>query len=86
MDAYRSWRDNEHEDEAAALVGLLAQLRKELLPTRPMQAGSAWHKALEHAVGEEMPGREVRDVLTQDGFTFRILADIDLALPLVAEI
>lgn len=99
LDSYRRWRDNEHDDEAAALADLLAQLRKETTPTVAMRAGSAWHKALERAangepllepkptLADENPWiTDALDTIKQDGFSFRIVGDIELTLPLIAEL
>lgn len=82
LDAYRYWRDNEHEDDAAALAALLAQMRRETAPTVAMQAGSAWHKALQFMEW----GENEAEVVKADGFTFRIVGDIELNLPEVAEL
>lgn len=76
IDAFRRWRDNEDAD----LDELIAQLRKELPPTEPMLAGSAFHKALEHAeYGEAM-------VLEADGYRFDLDLDGELDLPAIREL
>ena len=57
LDAFRYWRDNEDAD----LGALVSQLRRELPPTEPMLAGTAFHKALELA-----PYEDATDTLTAD--------------------
>jgi len=76
LDAYRYYRENED----ASLDDLLAQLRRETPPTRAMQAGSAWHKVLEQCAWSEA------DAAACDGFTFRIVGDLELCLPEVREL
>ena len=76
LDAYRRWR----EDEEAELEPLLRQLRKLEPPTEPMLAGSALHKALEHAE----PG--VVSTLEIDGYKFIFDLNAELALPDIREI
>lgn len=76
LDAYARWRD----DEEAELEPLLAQLRKESQPTEPMLAGSALHKALEHA----KPG--VFDRLEADGYVFLFPNPAEIRLPDIREV
>ena len=76
VEAFRQWRENED----AELEPLLATLRGENPPSEAMLAGSALHKALEHATEGE------RDALSADGYEFVITANIDLALPKCREV
>ena len=75
IDALRYYREREDGD----LVGLLAQLRREAQPTTPMLAGSAFHKALEHASDGDHAALEA------DGYTFDIEAEGEIALPSIRE-
>lgn len=75
VDAYRYYRD--HED--ASLDDLLATLRRETVPTRPMLAGSALHKALETVTADT-------DTLQADGFTFTFAEDCALPMPATREL
>lgn len=87
LDAFRRYRDNED----ATLEDLLAYLRRETPPTTAMQAGSAWHKALELMEWDPICGLGYDatgdvETVSVDGFTFRIAADIELFLPEVTEL
>jgi hypothetical protein len=75
LDAWRYYRASEE----ASLDDLLARLRRETPPTEPMMAGSALHKALEHANGEA-------DVLEADGYRFHFQADCELYMPAIREL
>ena len=77
LDAFRYWRDNEDAD----LGALVSQLRRELPPTEPMLAGTAFHKALELA-----PYEDATDTLTADGYTFRMELDAVLDMPAIREL
>jgi hypothetical protein len=76
LDSFRRWQG----DEEADLETLLRQLRKQEPPSRAMLAGIALHKALEQA--------EPGDVLAfnQDGFRFKFVTNIELALTEFREI
>lgn len=76
LDNFRRWQG----DEEADLETLLRQLRKQEPPSRAMLAGIALHKALEQA--------EPGDVLAfnQDGFRFKFVTNIELALTEFREI
>lgn len=77
IDAFVRWQKNED----APLEEIIAYLRKQTPPSVAMQAGSAFHKVLEHASYDEIERTE------QDGFTFD-LRELDCAfeLPEVREI
>lgn len=77
LDAFRYWRDNEDAD----LDALIAQLRRELAPTEPMLAGTAFHRALECA-----PYEDATDTLTANGYTFRMELDAELDMPQIREL
>lgn len=74
IETFRRWRLDEEQD-AADLVARLTDFQ----PTEAMLAGTAFHKALEHAP----PGEY--DELSADGFVF-VLPDSDLALPDIREL
>lgn len=76
LDAFRYWRDSEE----ASLEALVAQLRRELAPTEPMLAGTAFHKALELAPYEELA------TLQADGYTFDLELDAEIDLPVIREL
>ncbi len=76
LDAFRYWRDSED----ASLEALVAQLRRELAPTEPMLAGTAFHKALELAPYEELA------TLQADGYTFDLELDAEIDLPVIREL
>lgn len=80
IDSWRYYKANED----VTLDDLLARLRKEAPPTTAMLAGSAWHKALELMEWDEEAADA--EVISVDGFTFRIAADIELNLPEVTEL
>lgn len=77
LDAFRRWRDTEDAD----LGLLLAQLRRELPPSEPMLAGSAFHKALELS-----PYEDAADTLTANGYRFDMELDATLDLPMIREL
>lgn len=76
LDAFRYWRDSEDAD----LGELIARLRRELPPTEPMLAGTAFHKALELA-----PYGEHRE-LEANGYRFTLDLDGELDLPPIREL
>lgn len=76
IDAFRRWRD----DEEAELEPLLAQLRREMAPSKPMLAGTALHAALEVAE----PGEFSR--LEALGHTFDLEIDGEIDLPPIREL
>lgn len=75
LDALRYFLAQEDGD----LDKLLRQLRREEPPTEAMQAGTALHSILEHAVAGEMPDAEC------GGFRFDFEADGELSLPAIRE-
>lgn len=75
IDAYRRFRG----DEEADLADLLAQLRRESVPTPAMEAGTAFHAALESAA----PGEHRQ--LSANGFTFDLDVVGTLDLPPIRE-
>lgn len=76
IDAYRRYMHDEDGD----LDALVAQLRRELPPTEPMRAGTAFHAALEHAEPGEV------GVFEWDGYRFEIAADVEIDIPEVREL
>ena len=76
LDAWRHYRDT----EGASLSALLAQLRRESVPTEAMLAGRAFHRALE-TCGTGAHGR-----LAADGYTFDLDLDATLVLPAIREV
>lgn len=69
------------QDDAAELDDLIADLTGQREPSTAMQAGSAFHAALEHAE----PGSAL-DVIERDAFRFVIPDDLVLDLPAVREL
>ena len=67
---YRQWLN----DEDMGLETLLARLRGESGPSEAMQAGTAFHRALELATPQEAR------ILEAEGYTFRFDCDGELAL------
>lgn len=80
IDAYRRYRNPPIPEMEIELDELLAQLRKQEPPTEAMLAGSALHKALEHADA----GDHTR--LQADGYTFHLNIEGELDLPQTREI
>lgn len=76
VEAYRQWR----EDEDATLEDILSRLSGGFPATPAMLAGTAFHKALEHAVEGSV------EVIEADGYQFGFDADLSLVLPTVREI
>jgi hypothetical protein len=76
VDLYRMWRGNEDLDTD----WLLRRLRGEDEQTEQMKAGEAFHKIL------EAPNFTEQTEVTQGGFWFSILCEIQLALPPVREL
>lgn len=75
IETFRRWRLDEEQD-AADLVARLTDFQ----PTQPMEAGTAFHKALELA----QPGEYA--TLEANGYTFHMDDDAAIALPSVREI
>lgn len=75
IETFRRWRLDESQD-AADLVARLTDFQ----PSEAMEAGTAFHKALELA----KPGEY--SVLTANGYTFRLDDDAAIALPSVREL
>lgn len=76
VESFRQWLNDEESD----IEALLARLRGETSPSEAMQAGTAFHRALELAsVGET-------DHLEANGYRFRFECDVDLALPSIREL
>ena len=83
IDALRYFKTAEHEDadaEAAALVALIAQLRREGGETPAMAMGKALHKALELATAGEFAELEA------DGYRFQFPTNVEIDLPDIREI
>lgn len=76
LESYRRYRDIEE----VSLDDLLRQLRRQSAPSRPMLAGSAFHKVLENA------DLSTLEVVEQDGFKFRFALDCEITLPVVREL
>jgi hypothetical protein len=76
VEQFRWWR----QDEDADLDVLLGRLRGQEPPSEQMLAGTAFHKALEHAQFEEASELEA------DGRRFLIECDIKIALPNIREL
>lgn len=75
-----SFRQYERDEEAEA-CDLLARIRGEDAPSELMQAGTAFHKALENA----STGVEVEEL--RDGpYTFHVTADLQIELTTVREL
>lgn len=74
IETFRRWRQDEEQD-AADLVARLT----DFVPTEPMLAGTALHRALELA----SPGEYAQ--LHANGYTF-LLPDVELALPAIREL
>lgn len=74
IETFRRWR----QDEDSTAEDLIARLT-DFVPTEPMLAGTAFHKALEDAT----PGEY--DQLQAMGYTF-LLPDAELALPDIREL
>ena len=75
LDAFRRFMASDD----IPLETLLAQLRRQLPPTPAMQAGTALHKALEHAPAGEF------ETLEANGHRFTFSADCELPLPDIRE-
>ena len=76
LDAFRYWRDSEDAD----LGELIARLRRELPPTEPMLAGTAFHKAL------ELAPYGAHSELEANGYRFTLDLDCELDLPAIREL
>ncbi len=76
LEAFRQWR----EDEDAELSDLVEKVMGEWEPSEAMKAGTAFHKALEHA------GPGLTDLLIADGYVFHIECDCDLEIADIREI
>ena len=76
LDAFRYWRDSEDAD----LGELIARLRRELPATERMEAGTAFHKALELA-----PYGDYSE-LEANGYRFTLDLDAVLDLPPIREL
>jgi len=76
VEAYRQWL----LDEDAALEDILSRLSGGFPSTPAMLAGTAFHKALEHALEGDV------EVLEADGYQFGFELDVAIALPSVREI
>lgn len=76
LESFRYWRENED----AELEPLLSRLRGDDAPSPAMEAGTAFHKALETAQ------EGVKDVLLANGYKFLIECDVTLALPEIREL
>lgn len=74
IEAFRRWR----EDEDQSVEQLVEYITVDN-PTKPMQAGTAFHEALEHAVDGTY------DVLQARGYIFH-LPDAELVLPSIREV
>lgn len=76
IEAFRQWRD----DYEAELSDLVQRVTGEFPPTEAMQAGTAFHKAL------ELAGDGFTDTLEADGYRFFIDCDVTLELAAIREI
>jgi hypothetical protein len=76
LESYRQWR----EDEEAELDALLARLRGQTPASEAMQAGTAFHKALELAAAAE------HTELQAMGYTFKVMGAFELAIPAIREV
>jgi hypothetical protein len=74
VEAYRQYE----QDEDADAADLLARIRGDVPPSTAMLAGTAFHKALEHA-------QDDAETLEADGFTFRFVVPCEVALAPVRE-
>lgn len=77
VESFRQYRN----DDEADLEQLLARMRGELRPSPAMEAGTAFHKALETAP----TGLEVT-ALEANGYTFTFAGDFKVELPAIREI
>jgi hypothetical protein len=75
LETFRQWR----EDEESTPEQLVARLTA-FQPSEAMEAGTAFHKALETAPAGEYA------VLAANGFTFHLPDDCELALPAIREL
>lgn len=80
VSSVEAFRQFELDDEAEA-SDLIARIRGDGGQSQAMAAGTAFHKVLELA-----PAGLEADEFTQDGFTFRIASDMQLAIPQVREL
>jgi hypothetical protein len=76
LDLFRTWR----EDEDLDLGWLLTRILGKEPPTEAMQAGTALHEALEHAIEGEL------GVLASGDYRFDINCDCQVILPTVREL
>lgn len=76
VESYRQWL----EDEEAELEPLLARLRGEIPPSPDMEAGTAFHKALELSKPGEF------EQIEGNGYTFLFPQEAQIELPNVREI
>lgn len=77
VESFRQWEADE-ESEVQDLVSRILGLEP---PSARMEAGTAFHKALEVAT----PGAEV-ETLCANGYTFTFKGDFEVRLPLVREL
>jgi hypothetical protein len=76
VESFRQWK----HDEEYELDTLLARLRGAQAPSEAMQAGTAFHKALELAQDQTHPTLEAM------GYTFRFADDFELEIPSIREL
>lgn len=76
VESFRQWRD----DEEASLEQLLSRLRGQTLPSPAMEAGTAFHAALETAQTGEV------SELVANGYTFTFAGDFTAELPAIREV
>jgi len=75
VEAFRQYE----QDEDMGAADLLARIRGDVPPSPAMLAGTAFHKALEHAEHDT-------ETLEADGYTFRFVVPCEVALAPVREL
>lgn len=76
IEAFRQWRD----DDEAELSELVQRVTGEFPATEAMQAGTAFHKAL------ELASDGITDTLEADGYQFFVDCDVTLEIAAIREI
>lgn len=77
VEAFRQWEADEGSDVDALVTRILGMEP----PSQRMEAGTAFHKALEMST----PGQSL-DILEANGYRFTIKGDLEVAVPVVREL